>query len=150
MRYNGNCLCGSVTIKFPFDPMMQFKCHCKSCQQVFGSSLNAIAMPKDEIEVSGTLKCYSITGGSGNALHYNFCPECGVIIYNKPELLNPMIYIPAGLLDGQIEFEPTVELWTANRPKSMSKTETTKAEFRDNGTVERLLELLENIEQREG
>jgi hypothetical protein len=60
-----------------------------------------------------------------------------------------MIYIPAGLMDGQIRFEPTVELWTANRPQNVLKTETTKAEFEDNGTVERLLGLLENLEQRD-
>ena len=59
-----------------------------------------------------------------------------------------MIYFPAGLLNGQIKFMPTVELWTENRPENVLETNTTKASFVDNGTVERLVELLENLDQR--
>ena len=45
MKYSGNCLCGAVSFKFPYDPMMQFKCHCNVCQKVFGNTLHALAMP---------------------------------------------------------------------------------------------------------
>ena len=149
MKYKGKCLCGAVTFQFPYDPMMQFKCHCNVCQKVFGNSLHAIAMPQDELEVSGSLSSYFITGGSGNKLHYNFCPTCGTFIYNKPDLLDPMIYVPAGLLDGQIEFTPTVELWTAQKPKNIPQALSTKVAFEDNGTTDRLMEMLENFDQRE-
>ena len=81
-------------------------------------------------------------------MHYFHCPDCRVLIYNKPELLEGMAYIPAGLLDGQIEFKPTVELWAANRPNWMSKASSIIESFQDNGTLERLQELLENLEQR--
>ena len=54
--------------------MMQFKCNCNVCQKVFGNSLHALPMPQDELEISGTLSHYFIIGGSGNKLHYNFCP----------------------------------------------------------------------------
>ncbi len=70
MKYSGNCLCGEVSFKFPYDPMMQFKCHCNVCQKVFGNTLHALAMPQDELEISGSLSNYYITGGSmeiGNA-----------------------------------------------------------------------------------
>ena len=93
--------------------MMQFKCHCNVCQKVFGNSLHALAMPQDELEISGALSHYFVTGGSGNKLHYNFCPNCGTFTYNKPDLLEPMIYVSARLLDGQIEFTLKVELWTS-------------------------------------
>ena len=32
-----------------------------------------------------------------------------------------MAYVPAGLLGDQIEFKPTVELWSENRPNWMQK-----------------------------
>lgn len=147
--FSGHCLCKSVSFKFQYDPMMHFKCHCSTCQIVFGNSLNALAMPEEELNIKGELRRYSIIGGSGNQLHYNFCSKCGVLIYNKPELLEGMIYIPAGLMKEQIEFSPTVELWSSNRPNGIEKTPTTIADFEDNGTVERLVELLENLEQRE-
>ena len=88
------------------------------------------------------------SGGSGNKLHYNFCPTCGTFIYNKPDLLDPMIYVPAGLLDGQIEFTPTVELWTSQKPNNIPQATSTKAAFEDNGTTDRLMDMLENLDQR--
>ena len=148
MAYSGGCLCGAVEFSFPYDPMMQFKCHCKVCQRVFGNSLHALAIPEDELTISGDLSKHTVTGGSGNDLHYNFCPKCGTYIFNKPDLLDPMVYLPAGLLDGQIKFTPTVELWTENRASDIQETPSTKAAFKDNGTVERLTALLENLDQR--
>ena len=149
MAYSGSCLCGNVKFSFEFDPMMQFQCHCTTCQKVFGTSLNALAMPEAELSHNGEMLRYTITGGSGSALHYNYCPKCSVIIYNKPDLLEGLIYLPAGLLAGQIEFKPTVELWTDDKANWLHKADSIKASFIDNGTVERLSQLLENLEQRE-
>ena len=69
--------------------------------------------------------------------------------YNKPDLLEGMAYIPAGLLGDQIEFKPTVELWSGNRPNWMQKAPSIIESFSDNGTLERLQELLENLDQRD-
>ncbi|MDP7624985.1 MAG: GFA family protein [Rhodospirillales bacterium] len=149
MKYTGNCLCGNVTFQFPYDPMMQFQCHCTVCQKVFGTSLNAIALPEDELSHEGELDVFSISGGSGKKLHYYFCPQCSIIVYNKPDVLDGMIYLPAGLLADQIEFSPTVELWTKSKAKWLPQAGSIKASFEDNGTVERLVELLENLDQRE-
>tara|TARA_B100000700_G_scaffold18899_1_gene18556 strand:+ start:2426 stop:2746 length:321 start_codon:yes stop_codon:yes gene_type:complete len=106
-------------------------------------------MPESEIECKGELKTHTVQGGSGNEMHYYRCAECGVLIYNKPELLEGMIYIPAGLVADQIEFTPTVELWTANKPDWINSPASIVASFEDNGTTERLIELLENLDQRE-
>ncbi len=149
MAYSGTCTCGNVEFSFPHDPMMQFQCHCSKCQIAFGSSLSALAMPESEIECKGELKIYTVQGGSGNKMHYYRCAECGVLIYNKPELLEGMIYIPAGLVADQLEFTPTVELWTANKPDWINSPASIVASFEDNGTTERLIELLENLDQRE-
>ena len=65
-----------------------------------------------------------------------------------PELLEGMAHIPAGLLDDQIEFKPTVELWSPNRPKWMLKAASVIVSLDENGTLERLQELLENLDQR--
>ena len=70
-------------------------------------------------------------------------------IWNKPEVLGGMVYLPAGLLNGQIEFRPTVELWSAGRPAWMMQASTIIESFSDNGTVERIQELLENLDQRD-
>ena len=111
--------------------------------------MSALAWPEHEIKINGDMKTYTIVGGSGLNMHYFHCPDCSTLIYNKPELLEGMAYIPAGLLDGQIEFKPTVELWSLNRPKWMQKASSIIVSLEDNGTLERLQELLENLDQRE-
>ena len=105
-------------------------------------------VPEHEIKINGDLTTYTISGGSCLSMHYFHCPDCAVLIYNKPELLEGMAYIPAGLLNDQIEFKPTVELWSPNRPKWMLKASSIVASMDDNGTLERLQELLENLDQR--
>ena len=59
-----------------------------------------------------------------------------------------MIYVPAGLLRDQIEFKPKVEIWAGSRPSWTSKPESLAESFDDNGTVERISTLLENLDQR--
>ena len=148
MGYTVTCLCGEVSFTFQFDPMMHFQCHCSVCQKRFGSTLNALAMPEDELEIDGPVSIYTTEGGSGNKMHYGACSKCSTSIWNKPEVLGGLGYLPAGLLAGQIEFRPTVELWSGGRPKWMTKASTIKESFPDNGTVERIQELLENLDQR--
>ena len=149
MSYSGNCHCKKITFDLDHDPMMQFQCHCSTCQKRLGTSLSALAWPEHEIKINGDMKTYTIVGGSGLNMHYFHCPDCSTLIYNKPELLEGMAYIPAGLLDGQIEFKPTVELWSLSRPKWMQKASSIIVSLEDNGTLERLQELLENLDQRE-
>ena len=148
MSYSGTCNCDNISFSFEYDPMMQFQCHCATCQKVFGTSLCALTMPEEELNVEGELTRHTTKGGSGMDMHYNFCNKCGVIIYNQPEVLGGMLYIPAGLLDGQIEFKPTLELWTPHRPPWMTPAPTIIESVKDNGTVERIQELLENLDQR--
>ena len=68
MAYKGTCLCGEVSFSFQFDPMMQFQCHCSVCQKRFGSTLNALAMPEDELEIDGPVSVFTTKGGSGHRL----------------------------------------------------------------------------------
>ena len=138
MGYTGTCHCVEVSFTFQFDPMMHFQCHCSVCQKRFGSTLNALAMPEDELEIDGPVSIYTTEGGSGNKMHYGACSKCNTSIWNKSEVLGSMVYLPAGLLAGQIEFRPTVELWSGGRPTWMTQASTIKESFADNGTVERI------------
>ena len=123
---------------FPYDPMMQFQCHCGVCHLKFRSSLNVLAMPEDDLTVEGPVNVFTTEGGSGLEMHYGNCAVCGTSIWNKPDVLGGMLYLAAGLLTGQIEFRPTVELRSGGRPSWMAQAPTNKASFADNGTVERI------------
>ena len=105
-------------------------------------------MPEHEIEIEGHLSQHTVTGGSGQDMHYYFCAKCSTIIYNKPEVMGGMAYVLAGAFAEQIEFKPVMELWVGTRPSWMSKANSIVESFDDNGTITRIQELLENLEQR--
>lgn len=100
------------------------------------------------VKLEGVLTRHTKKGGSIMDMHYNFCNKCGVIIYNQLEVLFGMLYIPTGLVDWQIEFEPTLEIWAPDPPPWMTPAPTIIESVKDNGTVERIQELLENLDQR--
>ena len=69
-------------------------------------------------------------------------------IYTQPDILEGMIYIQAGLLRDQIEFKPKVEIWAGSRPSWTNRPDCLVESFDDNGTIERISTLLENLDQR--
>ena len=128
--------------------MMHFMCHCTDCQVMFNGSFEGYAISKDELSIQGDLSKFTYSGGSGLSLNVNFCSKCSTKIYTQPEILEGMIYVPAGLLRDQIEFKPKVEIWAGSRPSWTSKPESLAESFDDNGTIERISTLLENLDQR--
>ena len=148
MSYSGKCACGNITFTFEHDPMMHFMCHCADCQVMFNGSFEGYAISKDELTVQGDLSTFSYSGGSGLGLHVNFCVKCSTKIYTQPDILQGMIYVPAGLLRDQIEFKPKVEIWAGSRPSWTSRPESLVESYDENGTIERISSLLENLDQR--
>ena len=116
MAYSGKCGCGDIKFTFELDPMMHFMCHCTDCQVMFNGSFEGYAISRDELTVEGMLSTFSYSGGSGLSLHVNFCGKCSTKIFTQPDVLEGMIYVPAGLLRDQIEFKPKVEIWAGSRP----------------------------------
>ncbi len=148
MAYSGKCACSNITFTFEHDPMMHFMCHCTDCQVMFNGSFEGYAISKEELTVQGDLSTFSYSGGSGMSLHVNFCVKCSTKIYTQPDILQGMIYVPAGLLRDQIEFKPKVEIWAGSRPSWTSRPESLVESYAENGTIERISSLLENLDQR--
>ena len=148
MRITGGCFCKKIRYTATIDPKTVTICHCTDCQVMFNGSFEGYAISKDELSIQGDLSKFTYSGGSGLSLHVNFCSKCSTKIYTQPEILEGMIYVPAGLLRDQIEFKPKVEIWAGSRPSWTSKPESLAESFDDNGTVERISTLLENLDQR--
>jgi len=148
MAITGTCQCGSVEFSLQNDPMMHFVCHCSDCQKLYGNSFFGYAYSTEDISVTGEVKTYSYEGGSGNQLHIVFCLECGSKLYSQPDLIEGMIYIPAGMLKEHYEFSPRVELWASNKASCLAPVVASGESYEHNGTLERIGELLENLDQR--
>ncbi len=148
MAINDTCHCGDLEFTLQNDPMMHFMCHCKDCHKLWNNSFFSYAYAQDDIEITGKTNTYIYDGGSGNKMNILFCPNCATKFYVQPELIEGMIYIPIGLLKEHYEFNPKVEIFAYNKPMCLSNLNVTVESYDHNGTIERIGELLENLEQR--
>ncbi len=113
MTIKGSCQCGSVGFSLENDPMMHFVCHCSDCQKLHGNSFFGYAYSTEDISVTGEVRKYSYEGGSGNLLHIVSCSNCGSTLYTQPDLIEPMIYVPAGMLRSIMSFR---QGWSSGHP----------------------------------
>jgi hypothetical protein len=117
-RISGGCLCGAVHYSSDAEPMMQFICHCKTCQKNSGSAFSMnIAVPEDSLTVEGSnLRCYEDhSGSSGLPFYRHFCGECGSHIYSHGPAYGPLAFIKAGTLDEAAWLSPTVHAWGSEK-----------------------------------
>lgn len=143
-----SCFCGQCSLEFKHDPMMHFMCHCEDCEFLFNGAFRGFAYTEIDLELSGPHNTYFYEGGSGNLLHLTFCKNCGMNLYSKPDLLEGLVYVFAGLMKEHYTFEPKVELFAHNRLPWVTRADSVVQSYDHNGTVERVSELLENIDQR--
>ena len=90
--FKGGCLCGAVTYEVSSDPINMWNCHCDDCRKVTGASFstNVIVKLEDLNVTKGTPSTYPQTAGNGNIKTYNFCSECGSLLFSdnsgRPEI----------------------------------------------------------------
>ena len=64
------------------------------------------------------------------------------------DLLEGLLYVFAGLMKEHYTFEPKVEIFAHNRLPWVTRADSVVQTYDHNGTIERVSELLENIDQR--
>ena len=65
----GGCLCGAVRYEIGADPMFAAHCHCRDCQKATGTGhVSVIGAPKAAFKLTGAVKGYAMTGGSGDQI----------------------------------------------------------------------------------
>jgi hypothetical protein len=108
----GGCLCGRVRYTVTGDPLVSALCHCRKCQRYTGSAFEAVMVfPNDSIDFQGELKTFDDIGGSGQAVHRRFCPNCGSGIVNEIDVAPGKMIVLAGTLDDPTAFVPTIEVY---------------------------------------
>ena len=113
----GGCLCGAVRYKASAEPIMTRTCWCRDCQYfASGNATVNVVLPKDAVEVTGTLKDYASTADSGNRMHRRFCPECGTQMFSESEARPHLIIVRAGTLDDPEIARSSGVIWTKSAP----------------------------------
>lgn len=150
IKHQGGCHCGNIKFSTEYDPMLVMACHCKTCDKMLGVGTGVTAIyGEEEVSFEGELKRYSLRGSSGNQLHYEFCGNCGNNIVTKPDLIAGMMYIHVGSFDNPQAFTPKVEIWNKTKPVWFKSEGCIVESFEDNGSLERIQMLMENLDQRQ-
>jgi hypothetical protein len=69
MEIKGGCLCGAVRYTADADPTAATICHCHDCQQFTGAVFaTLVAVSRDALTITGTMKTFSSIGGSGKPI----------------------------------------------------------------------------------
>jgi len=150
IKHQGGCFCGNIRYSTEYDPMLVMACHCRSCKKLSGVGMTVLAVyGEGEVDFEGELKSYPYRGESGNTVHQEFCPNCGNNIMGNPEIIAGVIYLHVGSFDNPQAFTPKVEVWNKTKPTWFNGEGCIAESFEDNGTIERIQMLMENLDQRQ-
>jgi hypothetical protein len=108
----GGCLCGAVRYTAQAAATAATICHCHDCQQFTGAVFaTLLAVPKDTLTISGTMKVFSSIGGSGNPILRHFCPECGSSLAEESASRPGMLILNVGTFDDPSAAQPGREIF---------------------------------------
>ncbi|MEP4486040.1 MAG: GFA family protein [Halioglobus sp.] len=110
----GRCLCGEYHYKFDREQVVSaHHCHCKDCQKMTGSGKATIVMvPSGNLQTSGELKTYTVTGTDGSHVTRGFCPTCGSQLISYVEEMPDLRFVKAGTMDDSSWVEIDSSFWS--------------------------------------
>ena len=108
----GGCLCGEVRYTATAPPALVGVCHCRDCQKFTGSAFSfMVGIPRDALELRGTVKSYSKPANSGRPNVRRFCSECGSSIAEEPGSQPDLVILNGGTLDDPNSVVPAAEIY---------------------------------------
>lgn len=112
--FGGACLCGDVHWTASGSPQLQFNCYCIDCRKSTGAAFVPIMFFKAEhVEITGRLTRFTSPGGSGHAMHRDFCARCGSQVAAELALKPGWISIRAGTLGDINLFAPKASIFAS-------------------------------------
>ena len=113
----GGCLCGSVRYTANTKPIVTRACWCKLCQTIAsGNATINLAFPVKAVTITGDLQDYTCIAESGDKMHRQFCPSCGVHMFTQAEEKPDIIGVRAGTLDDKELVKIEGNIWTSEAP----------------------------------
>ena len=146
-KHSGGCHCGAVEMKADSDPMLVIQCNCGRCRKLMGAMNVGASFMEDNVEIIGQTTSYEFTGGSGMNVQTYFCATCGCRVYTKGDAFPGMTGVYLGVFDDPHVFEPAGEIFTKYKLKWLKDDGCIKESFEEAAVEERLMALLENLEQ---
>ena len=121
MERQAACVCGQLTVTVTGEPVRVNMCNCSDCQRRSGSAFQIGAyFPDANVKaITGETKTYKRPSADGErTVDLYFCPDCGVTVYFRAEVLRPGWTGVHGGCFADPEFPaPTHLLFTDNKYK---------------------------------
>ena len=111
------CLCGAV--RWTADGPLQFMshCHCSRCRKAHGTPFATyVAAPSAGFSLTGAEHLARYESSPG--FFRTFCPNCGSVVPGDP--FGPLMFVPAGCLDGDPGVKPEMDIFVASKPRGSS------------------------------
>ncbi len=117
-KYEGQCACGNIEYVFEDEPTNLAFCYCHDCQIHTGSDKwFGLWVPKDKFSiVKGKPSVFTRLGDSGQALHHQFCHDCGVTLCIEVTVAG-FYSVAASTVKGNSVFSPNMAIYTASAPQ---------------------------------
>lgn len=117
ITYAGGCLCGALRYEASGEPTSQGYCFCRDCRKASGSGFVAFLMfPAHAVRFAGeTTRSIAIPLRGGEAVR-NRCALCGSLVFGGivGQVSEHSIY--GGSLDEPSLFQPTIAIFTRDKP----------------------------------
>jgi len=110
--HQASCRCGQLKATVAGEPIRMSVCHCLNCQKRSGSAFAAQARwPAEQVTIEGRLQSFEMSGDSGGAATFHFCPECGSDVFYKNSGADDQVAIPLGAFDDPYFLTPAFSIY---------------------------------------
>ncbi len=115
-KLTGGCLCGAVRFEVVGDAVVSGGCYCRDCQAVAGGgAAYGMMFPAEALTITrGETRRFTSKAASGNDVHRDFCPACGVHLFSHNSGLTAFRAIKVGVLDDPSVFQSQGNVWAAS------------------------------------
>lgn len=115
--YAGGCLCGAVRYEARGEPSSQGYCFCRDCRKASGSgSIPFLLFPASSVRITGEMKRSIVKSVRGTDAVRNHCVICGSLVFGGIVGSDSAHTIYGGSLDEPALFQPTIAIFTRDKP----------------------------------
>lgn len=116
-HYTGGCLCGALRYEAVGEPIVAGHCHCRDCQRASGSGfIPFMLFDATAVRFSGEAVQVRSSALRGTEAVRNRCAKCGSLVFGGVIGVDSDHTIYAGTLDDPARFQPSVAIFTRDRP----------------------------------
>jgi len=116
-RFSGGCLCGALRYEVAGEPLYAGHCYCVDCRKASGSGfIPFLGVARSDVRFSGQILEYRSKARDGRDAVRNSCVVCAGLVFGGEVSKSDRFTIYAGSLDDPLLFQPTIAIFTRDRP----------------------------------